>query len=105
MKLDVYRSCSPSEKREVLGAFWHKDVNSSARVREAAVQYGPWAVLSLVAIAVELAIVMAVALGHADVIVGAALVIELFVLWSLWWALVRSRHIRREASSAPQLRP
>jgi hypothetical protein len=89
MKLDVYRSCSRHEKRQVLEAFWHSSVESTSRIRDAAVQYGPYAVASLIAVAAS-------RMQRAPVISWIAIVVEAAVLVSLWWSVVRSRAIRRE---------
>jgi hypothetical protein len=96
MKLDVYRSCSRHEKRQVLEAFWHSHVESSARIRDAAIQYGPYAVACLVAVAAELVVVIVASAHRAFVISWIAVVVEAAVVLSLWWAVVRSRALRRE---------
>lgn len=96
MKLDVYRSCSRHEKRQVLEAFWHSSVESTSRIRDAAVQYGPYAVACLVAVAAELVVVIVAAMHRAPVISWIAVVVEAVVVLSLWWSVVRSRAIRRE---------
>ncbi len=95
MRLDVYRSCTRQEKREVLNAFWHSNVQPSARIHRAAYQYGPYAIICLVALVVELVIVITVAVGRSDVVASLASLLEVFVAWSLWWAVVRNRAIRR----------
>lgn len=93
VKLDVYRSCSRQEKREVLEAFWRRSAHPSARVHEAALQYGPFAVVSLVAVVLELALVIFVSLHRAPVIGWIAVAFEVIVVLSLWWSLVRFRAI------------
>ncbi|MHB8379878.1 MAG: hypothetical protein ACYDB2_08175 [Acidimicrobiales bacterium] len=98
MKLDVYRSCTRQEKREVLETFWRDNVHASARIREAALQYGPFAVLSLGVVVVELAVVIAVSLRRAPVVGWLAVVLEVIVLLSLWWSLGRFRAIRSSAT-------
>jgi hypothetical protein len=98
MKLDVYRSCSRKEKMEVLNTFWRRNVDAPSRILDAALQYGPVAVACLVAIAAELALVIAVSITRAYVIGLIALACEALVLWSLWWALVRTRDIKRLTS-------
>ena len=95
MKLDVYRSCTRKEKMDVLNTFWRRNVEAPSRTREAALQYGPVAVACLIAIAVELAVVISVAITRAYVIGAVAIVCEALVVWSLWWALVRTRDIKR----------
>jgi hypothetical protein len=96
MKLDVYRSCSRHEKRQVLEAFWHSHVQSSTRIRAAAVQYGPYAVACLIAVAAELVVVIVTSAHRAFVISWIAVVVEVAVVLSLWWAVVRSRALKRE---------
>jgi hypothetical protein len=96
MKLDVYRSCSRHEKRQVLEAFWHSHVESSVRIRDAAIQYGPYAVACLVAVAAELVVVIIASAHRAVVISWIAVLVEVVVVFSLWWAVVRSRALRRE---------
>ncbi len=99
MKLDVYRSCSRQEKGLVLDAFWRANVKSSERIHLAAVQYGPYAVLCLLAVAVELAIIIGLSLSRVDVIGVVAIILEAVAVASLWWAMVRTRAVRREAPS------
>jgi hypothetical protein len=96
MKLDVYRSCTRHEKRQVLEAFWHSHVESSTRIRDAAIQYGPYAVACLAAVAAELVVVIVASAHRAFVISWIAVVVEAVVVLSLWWAVVRSRALRRE---------
>jgi len=94
VRLDVYRSCSRQEKREVLDAFWRANGHSSGRIHEAAFQYGPFAVISLVAVALELALVIVVAIHRAATVGWLAIVFEAVTLPSLWWSLVRWRALR-----------
>jgi hypothetical protein len=100
VKLDVYRSCSRQEKRQVLEAFWRTNANPTNRIHEAAAQYGPYAVLSLVAVAAELLVVILVSIDRVVAIGAVAILLEAFVLWSLWWAITRSRTIRHEPTSS-----
>jgi hypothetical protein len=100
VKLDVYRSCSRQEKREVLEAFWRTSAHPSSRILEAAYQYGPYAVLCLLAVAAELLVVILVSIDRAVVIGILAALLEAFVLWSLWWAVVRYRAIKGESLSS-----
>jgi hypothetical protein len=96
VKLDVYRSCSRQEKRQVLEAFWRTSAHPTSRIQTAAAQYGPYAVLCLIAVAAELLVVILVSFDR-EVVVGIlAILIEAFVMWSLWWAIVRSRAIRHQ---------
>jgi hypothetical protein len=99
VKLDVYRSCSRQEKRQVLEAFWRTNAHPTNRIHEAATQYGPYAILSLLAVAVELLLVIIVSIDRAVAIGVLAILVEVFVMWSLWWAISRARAIRHELPS------
>jgi hypothetical protein len=99
VKLDIYRSCSRQEKREVLETFWRTNVTATERVHQAAMQYGPYAVACLVAIALELAFVIAVSISRAHVVGGIAALFEVLAVVSLWWAFVRTRSVRSQPSS------
>jgi hypothetical protein len=96
VKLDVYRSCSRQEKGEVLNVFWRSNVQAPARIQQAAVQYGPYAEICLVAVALELALIIGLSMSRADVVGAVAAVFEALVVVSLWWALVRTRAMRRD---------
>jgi hypothetical protein len=100
VKLDVYRSCTRQEKREVLDAFWRSGEHPSARIHEAAFQYGPFAAISLVAVALELALVIFVSIHRVAVVGWLAVVFEAVVLLSLWWSLVRCRAIRSHSNES-----
>ncbi|HWD95253.1 MAG TPA: hypothetical protein VG246_02425 [Acidimicrobiales bacterium] len=100
MKLDVYRSCSRQEKRQVLDAFWRTNARPTSRIHAAASQYGPYAVLSLLAVAAELLVVILVSIDRVLAIGIVAILIEAFVLWSLWWAVARSRTLKRGAAAS-----
>ncbi len=91
MKLDVYQSCSRREKREVLDAFWRSHTQPTSRIHQAATQYGPYAVICLAAVALELALVIFVTIHRAFVVGWLAVLLEAVVLASLCWAVVRSR--------------
>ncbi len=95
MRLDVYRSCTWREKRQVLEAFWSSHVESTGRIHEAAAQYGPYAVASLAIVAVELVVVFIAALTRVAVVSWIALAVEVVVIPSLWWAVVRSRSLKQ----------
>ena len=94
MKLDVYQSCSRREKREVLDAFWRSHTQPTSRIHQAATQYGPYAVICLVAVALELALVIVVSIHRAFVVGWLAVLLEAVVLTSLWWAVVRCRALK-----------
>jgi hypothetical protein len=94
MKLDVYRSCSRAEKREVLNVYWHKNVETTIRIHDAAVQYGPWAIACIVILALELVPVIALSFGHTNAVGVVAVALEVFLLVSLWWAILRYEELR-----------
>ncbi|HVB52367.1 MAG TPA: hypothetical protein VND89_11605 [Acidimicrobiales bacterium] len=96
MKLDAYRSCSRAEKREVLNAFWHRNVVASRRVRDGAAQYGPYAVACLLAVTLELLVVILFSFLRTAVIGWLAGIVEVFVVAFLLWAVVRCRTLSRE---------
>jgi hypothetical protein len=98
MKLDVYQSCTRSEKRDVLNKFWHTHVESSTRIQQAAFQYGPYAVICLIAVALELGFVIVVSIHRAVVVGWIAALLEVVALWSLWWAVVRWHAIKGESN-------
>ncbi|HSN03005.1 MAG TPA: hypothetical protein VLS91_05935 [Acidimicrobiales bacterium] len=60
MGLTTYRSCTFSEKREVLRAFWSRRVAESDKVNRAAREYGPYALLMVSVILAELALISVV---------------------------------------------
>jgi Flp pilus assembly protein TadB len=94
VKLDVYLSCSFREKREVLDAFWRTKVNPSERINQAAVQYGPWAIICIAIVVLELAVLIALLGAHGSPWVWAAGLVEAAVILSLWWAMVRYRALK-----------
>jgi hypothetical protein len=96
VKLDLYRSCSRAEKRQVLEVFWRRDVVASDRITSAALQYGPWAVLCCVVLALEPIPVLAFSVGHSHALLVAAGVVEVLVLVTLWWAAVRFTSLSRQ---------
>ncbi|HEY5267124.1 MAG TPA: hypothetical protein VIJ40_09945 [Acidimicrobiales bacterium] len=96
MKLDVYRSCSRGEKREVLNVFWHRNVVASSRVRDGASQYGPYALMCLLAMALELLVVILISQHRTAVIGWLAGIFELIVVVSLLWAVIRCRSLTRK---------
>ena len=100
MKLDIYSSCSWSEKREVLDAFWRSGDHASAKIDEAALQYGPLAILSLVIVVLELALIVAVTLGRGYAWGWLAVASEAVVIASLWRSVVRWRVLRSGSSAS-----
>jgi hypothetical protein len=96
VRLDVYKDCSRAEKRQVLETFWRRGhPRPTERVATAARQYGPWAVLCLAILALELVPIIALSVAHTAVIIlGAALVLEVLVLLSLMWAAIRWQELQ-----------
>jgi hypothetical protein len=98
VNIDVYRSCSWKEKRDVLGVFWRTDVESTSRLREAAVQYGYFANICLVIVMLELALILVAALNHNAFVAGITAAAEAFMFWSTWWSIKRYRALKSELS-------
>ncbi len=98
MSLNVYRGCSWREKRDVLNVFWRSDVEASPSVVDAAVQYGYYAVICLVVVIVELAVILAVALERNALIAAVSVLAEVFMIWSTWWAAKRYRMLKTRAT-------
>ena len=94
MKLAVYRSCTREEKREVLDVFWRSSPHPSPKIDEAARQYGPYAILCIVVIALELALVVFVSIHRGYVWGWFAGLLEALSIASLWWSVVRYRVLR-----------
>lgn len=94
MHLDVYRSCSWREKRDVLNVFWRSDVETPSRIVEAALQYGYYAVVCLAVVVLELALCLVVAINHNSFVAGLVAAAEVFTIWSTWWALRRYRVLK-----------
>jgi hypothetical protein len=101
VNIDVYRSCTFKEKRDVLNVFWRTNVESTTRIGEAAVQYGYYAVICLAVVMLEVALILVVALNHNAFVAGFSAAAELFVLWSTWWALKRFRLLRMQFLGSP----
>jgi hypothetical protein len=95
--LDVYRSCSWSEKRQVLEVFWRRDVAASDRITLAALEYGPWALLCCVVLAIEPIPVLAISIGRSEVLTWVAVVVEVMLLAAVCWAAVRCNSLQRRA--------
>jgi hypothetical protein len=103
VKVDVYRSCSWREKREVLGVFWSPNVETTARLGEAALQYGYYAIICLVAVMLELALILVVALERNALVAALTVLAEVFMLWSTWWAFMRYRTLKSQFSTERSL--
>ncbi len=96
MNIDVYRSCTWREKRDVLNVFWRTNVEATTRIVEAAVQYGYYAVSCLAVVMLEIAVIFAATIDHHSFVAGFSAVAELFMLWSTWWAVKRYRVLKSQ---------
>ncbi len=96
VNIDLYRSCTFKEKRDVLNVFWRKNVEASSRIGTAAVQYGYYAIICLVVVMLELALILAAALDHASFVAGTSALAELFMIWSTWWAIKRYQVLKSQ---------
>jgi hypothetical protein len=96
MNIAVYRSCTWKEKRGVLNVFWRTNVEASSYVVEAAVQYGYYAIVSLVVVMLELALILAVALDRNALVAALTVLAEIFIIWSTWWAIKRYRVLKSQ---------
>jgi hypothetical protein len=99
VKIDVYRSCSWREKRDVLGVFWRTNVDATPRIGAAAVQYGYYAVISLVVVVFEFALILGVSLNRNALVAALAVFAEPFMIWSTWWAIKRYRTVKLQFAS------
>ncbi len=98
MHLDVYRSCSFREKRDVLNTFWRTDTTPTSRIGEAAVQYGYYAVICLAVVVAELTLILVVSITHGSLIAWLTAVGDVLVVWSTWWAVRRFRTLKTQFS-------
>ena len=94
MQLDVYRSCSRQEKREVLNAFWRSSSHPSSRINQAALQYGPFAAWCLFVVVLEVVPLLAVSINRGYVWSWLFGAFEAVALLSLWWSVVRLRALQ-----------
>jgi hypothetical protein len=94
--IDVYRSCTWREKRDVLNVFWRTNVEATSRIVEAAVQYGYYAVICLIVVMLELALILVVALSQNSLVAGLSAFAELFMIWSTWRAIKRYRVLKTQ---------
>ncbi len=97
--LDVYRSCSWREKREVLDSFWRTKTHPSNRINEAALEYGPYAAVFIALIVLELVPIIIFTIARANAWGWVAGVVEVGVVASFWWAVVRIRTLKSESST------
>jgi hypothetical protein len=96
VNIDVYRSCTWREKRDVLNVFWRTNVEATSRIIEAAVQYGYYAVICLVVVMLEVAVIFAATIDHHSFVAEFAAAAELFMLWSTGWAIKRYRVLKSQ---------
>ena len=94
MNIDVYRGCTWKEKRDVLNVFWRRNVETTTRLGQAAVQYGYYALICLAVVIVELAVILVVVISHNSFVAGLTALAEIFMIWSTWWALMRFRRLK-----------
>lgn len=104
VSLDVYRSCSFREKRDVLDAFWRRGGSFTPKIMVAALQYGPYAFWSLVVVALELALICYICAVHSSFILWPAILFELLTLVSTWWAVRRAGSLRSVVRSGEDYR-
>jgi hypothetical protein len=98
VNIDVYRSCSWKEKRDVLNVFWRSDVQAPSRLVEAAVQYGYYCLICFYVVMLEIALIFVVGLSHNTFVAGLAAASELFMIWSTWWAVKRYRTLKSSSA-------
>ena len=98
--LATYRRCTFSEKRAVLRVFWSCRESDSDTVNEAAREYGPYALVMVVVIAIELAVIAAVLFNRGNVWAWPAVAATAFAVVCVWWTRVCQRAI-----GAPARRP
>ena len=99
MNLEVYRSCSWREKREVLNAFWRSGVDAPAKIAQAALEYGRYCVPCMYVVALELALIAAAGIVRGSYLGWIALSLETFVGYWTWWSVVRLRALKSSATS------
>jgi hypothetical protein len=93
MRLATYKSCSFSEKRAVLRAFWSGRADESDKVNGAAREYGPYALSLVTVITFELAVIAALLIFRANAWAGVATGAGVISLWSVWWTAVCHRRM------------
>jgi len=97
--LDAYRSCSRDERRQVLGTFWRDESAPSPRVSEAAAEYGPPAIACLVVVLLELVLIDVVSSVHHSILLWIAIALQVFVLWTILYAVRRTGALRHRGAS------
>ena len=65
----------------------------------AALQYGFWAVICLAVVVVEVALILGVLTARGSVVAWPSAVVELLVVLSTWWSVVRYRFLKSRATT------
>lgn len=102
MGLVVYRSCTWREKREVLETFWRTKSSLSEKINQAALEYGPYATVCILVIAIELVPVIIYAVERSSPWAWLAVPGELLTALSLWRAHDRYRSLRAQFAATPR---
>ena len=98
--LATYQACTFAEKRDVLRIFWSRRDEGSDKVRDAAREYGPYALVMVAVITVELAIITAALLTDANAWAWLAAPLTLLGALSTWWTGVCHHSLRRRGDSS-----
>ncbi len=93
MALETYRSCSFAEKRRVLRAFWTRRGDPSDRVLRAAREYGPYALVMVGIISLELGVITVALAAAASPWAWVGAVATLADLAAVLWARACRRAI------------
>ncbi len=78
----------------MLDAFWRRTSNASPRIMVAALQYGFWAVICLGVVVAEIALILAVLIARGSIVVWPSALVELLVVLSTGWSVVRYRNLK-----------
>ncbi len=89
--LSTYRGCTHAQKRLVLHAYWSRRANESEQITRAAREYGPYALVMIGIITVELAIVSIALATDGDRWVWIAVMATAFSALATWWTEVCRR--------------
>jgi hypothetical protein len=89
--LSTYRSCTFAEKRAVLRTFWSHHRDDSDKVIDAAREYGPYALVMVAVIALELAVISAVLFSAGNSWAWPAVTATALAAVSTWWTRVCQR--------------
>ncbi|HUX04439.1 MAG TPA: hypothetical protein VMV53_05975 [Acidimicrobiales bacterium] len=86
MGLATYRSCTFAEKRAVLRTFWSRQPDESDRIVQAAREYGPYAMVMVAVITVELLVISGSLLAAGSGWAWPGAVATLGAALGAWWA-------------------